>query len=113
MKRDSVFWAICGMDDDLILEAEEGISVGKKQGKRAVRIAMAVAGIAAVLAGTALAVRLYTKSADRMEENWNQQAQQPHDIGAKRFYRGKIIRCWKDGDRSGNHRYGGVCNLYR
>ena len=109
MKRDSVFWAICGMDDDLILEAEEGISVGKKQGKRAVRIAMAVAGIAAVLAGTALAVRLYTKSADRMEPTGTA----AHDIGAKRFYRGKIIGCWKDGDRSGNHRYGGVCNLYR
>ena len=85
MKRDSVFWAICGMDDDLILEAEEGISVGKKQGKRAVRIAMAVAGIAAVLAGTALAVRLYTKSADRMEENWNQQAQQPMTSEQKDF----------------------------
>lgn len=89
MKRDSLFWAICGIDDDLILEAEEGNNMAKKKGKRVVRIVLAAAAIAVVLAGTALAVRLYTKSADRMEENWNREAQQPMTTAQKNFIEGK------------------------
>lgn len=85
MKRDSLFWAICNLEDDLILEAEEGNMMKKKHGKKAVRIALIAAAAAALLAGTVVAARLYTRSADRMEENWNRVAQQPMTTEQKDF----------------------------
>ena len=47
MKQDSLFWAICNLEDDLILEAEEGTTMEKKHGKKAVRIALIAAAAAA------------------------------------------------------------------
>ena len=85
MKQDSLFWAICNLEDDLILEAEEGNMMKKKHGKRAVRIALIAAAAAALLAGTVVAAKLYTRSADRMEENWNRVAQQPMTTEQKDF----------------------------
>ena len=85
MKHDSLFWAICDLEDDLILEAEEGNMMKKKHGKKAVRIALIAAAAAALLAGTVVAARLYTRSADRMEENWNRVAQQPMTTEQKEF----------------------------
>ena len=85
MKQDSLFWAICNLEDDLILEAEEVNMMKKKHGKKAVRIALIAAAAAALLAGTVVAARLYTRSADRMEENWNQVAQQPMTTEQKDF----------------------------
>ena len=85
MKHDSLFWAICDLEDDLILEAEEGNMMKKKHGKKAVRIALIAAAAAALLAGTVVAARLYTRSADRMEENWNRVAQQPMTTEQKDF----------------------------
>ena len=85
MKQDSLFWAICNLEDDLILEAEEGNMMKKKHGKRAVRIALIAAAAAALLAGTVVAAKLYTRSADRMEENWNRVAQQPMTTEQKNF----------------------------
>ena len=85
MKQDSLFWAICNLDDDLILEAEEGNMMKKKHGKKAVRITLIAAAAAVLLAGTVVAARLYTRSADRMEESWNQVAQQPMTTEQKDF----------------------------
>jgi hypothetical protein len=85
MKHDSLFWAICDLEDDLILEAEEGNMMKKKHGKKAVRIVLIAAAAAALLAGTVVAARLYTRSADRMEENWNRVAQQPMTTEQKDF----------------------------
>ena len=85
MKQDSLFWAICNLEDDLILEAEEGNMMKKKHGKKAVRIALIAAAAAVLLAGTVVAARLYTRSADRMEENWNRVAQQPMTTEQKNF----------------------------
>ena len=85
MKQDSLFWAICNLEDDLILEAEEVNMMKKKHGKKAVRIALIAAAAAALLAGTVVAARLYTRSADRMEENWNRVAQQPMTTEQKDF----------------------------
>lgn len=85
MKQDSLFWAICDLEDDLILEAEEGNMMKKKHGKKAVRITLIAAAAAALLAGTVVAARLYTRSADRMEENWNWVAQQPMTTEQKDF----------------------------
>lgn len=85
MKQDSLFWAICNLEDDLILEAEEGTTMEKKHGKKAVRIALIAAAAAALLAGTVVAAKLYTRSADRMEKSWNQAAQQPMTTEQKDF----------------------------
>lgn len=85
MKRDILFWAICNLEDDLILEAEEGNIMKKKHGKKAVRIALIAAAAAVLLAGTVVAARLYTRSADRMEQNWNRVAQQPMTTEQKDF----------------------------
>lgn len=85
MKQDSLFWAICNLEDDLILEAEEGTMMEKKHGKKAVRIALIAAAAAALLAGTVVAAKLYTRSADRMEKSWNQAAQQPMTTEQKDF----------------------------
>ena len=52
MKQDSLFWAICNLEDDLILEAEEGTMMEKKHGKKAVRIALIAAAAAARDIGT-------------------------------------------------------------
>ena len=84
MKQDSLFWAICNLEDDLLLEAEEGNMMKKKHGKKAIRITL-IAAAAALLAGTVVAARLYTRSADRMEENWNRVAQQPMTTEQKDF----------------------------
>lgn len=85
MKQDSLFWAICNLEDDLILEAEEETAMAKKHGRKAVRIALIAAAAAVLLAGSVVAARLYTRSADRMEENWNQAAQRPMTTEQKDF----------------------------
>ena len=85
MKQDSLFWAICNLEDDLILEAEEGTAMAKKHGRKAVRIALIAAAAAVLLAGSVVAAKLYTRSADRMEENWNQAAQRPMTTEQKDF----------------------------
>ena len=85
MKQDSLFWAICNLEDDLILEAEEGNMMKKMHGKKTVRIALITAAAVAVLAGSVVAAKLYTRSAERMEENWNRVAQQPMTTEQKDF----------------------------
>ena len=69
MRNDTLFWALCDLDEDLILEAKEEIAVTKKQ-FNPIRLALIAAAIAVLLAGAALAVYHYTRSTESLADRW-------------------------------------------
>ena len=74
MKDDTLFWALCDMDEALILEAKE-VPDMKNSSSRILRITLIAAAVVVLLAGAAFAVYQYTKSAERLESDWNATAE--------------------------------------
>ena len=69
MKDDTLFWALCDMDEALILEAKE-VPVMKKKTMKPMRIALIAAAITVLLAGAAFAVYQYTRSTESLAQRW-------------------------------------------
>ena len=69
MKDDILFWALCDMDEALILEAKE-VPVMKPKLMKPMRIALIAAAITVLLAGAAFAVYQYTRSTESFADRW-------------------------------------------
>ena len=69
MKDDILFWALCDMDEALILEAKE-VQIMKKKSIKPTRIALIAAAITVLLAGAVFAVYQYTRSTESLADRW-------------------------------------------
>ena len=69
MKDDTLFWALCDMDEALILEAKE-VQIMKKKSIKPTRIALIAAAITVLLAGAVFAVYQYTRSTESLADRW-------------------------------------------
>ena len=69
MKDDTLFWALCDMDEALILEAKEVQSM-KKNRRKPLRVALIAAAVVVLLAGAAFAVYQYTHSTESLADRW-------------------------------------------
>ncbi|MBQ9268731.1 MAG: DUF4179 domain-containing protein [Oscillospiraceae bacterium] len=69
MKDDTLFWALCDMDEALILEAKE-VPIMKKKSMKPMRIALIAAAITILLAGAVFAVYQYTRSTESLADRW-------------------------------------------
>ena len=67
--RSNVFWAICEIDEDLILGVEPERTTRRKT-RRPVRLVLIAAVVAVLLAGAALAVYQYTRITESLANRW-------------------------------------------
>ena len=75
MTRDMIVWAMTDIADDLIREAKEAPTIQTKKSSRPLRMALIAAAVVVLLAGAVLAVYHYTRIAERLESDWNENAE--------------------------------------
>lgn len=75
MSKINLAWAMTDIAEDLILSAQEGPDMMKAGIKRPIKLALVAAIVVVLLAGAAFAVYQYTKSAERLESDWNETAE--------------------------------------
>ena len=75
MSKINLAWAMTDIAEDLILSAQEEPDMMKPGIKRPIKLALIAAIVVVLLAGAAFAVYQYTRSAERLESDWNETAE--------------------------------------